>query len=125
MAESMSREEINRHIEILDRSRDTERVAASVIALAASEDSDAIGILARAFRAEFLERHDVNPSFTNLASAFRTLAAHPTDAVSHLCAQFMERRNSGAFRHALTCSSEHWQPCVRRRPRAKKFREHQ
>ena len=90
MAEPLSREEINRHVEILNGSQESDRVAVSAIALAGSEDPEAIIALTRCLRRPgFLDRLDntAEPSseITNLTPVFRALAEHPTEATGRLC----------------------------------------
>jgi len=90
MAEPLSPDEIKRHTEILNESRDSDRLAASAIALAASEDQSALLALARVLRhAEFLDRLDNTSDpvteIRNLTLVFGALAGHATPTSGRLC----------------------------------------
>jgi hypothetical protein len=90
MAQPLSREEIDRHVQILGQSQDSKLVAASAILLAGSEDRGASDALSDMLgKAEFLNRLDDTTNsrldVVNLAQVFRTLAEHPSEAVSQLC----------------------------------------
>ena len=90
MPEALSPDEIQRHIEIVRESRDSDRVAASAIALAGSENRDAVIALARVLRGEdFLNRLDPpdgdSPNIANLTLVFRALAEHPAEVTARLC----------------------------------------
>jgi hypothetical protein len=90
MAEPLSPSEIARHSGILNESRDADQLAASALALAASEDPAALLALGRVLRhGEFLNRLDdtANPSaeVRNVATVFGALTEHPTPATGRLC----------------------------------------
>lgn len=99
-------DEINRHVQILNQSRDSAQVAKSAVALASSEDRGAILELARALRrAEFLNRLDntADPSadIRNLMLVFRALADHPTEATGRLCELIYAQPDFGALPHRI------------------------
>ncbi len=78
---------MNPHLEILSQSREPDRIAASAVALAGTEDRDAVMALGRFLgRAEFLDRLDPPEGpMTHLTAVFRALAEHPTEATGRLC----------------------------------------
>jgi len=91
MPEAMPPEEISRHIAVLNEATDPQAIVDSAIALAASEDRDAIIALARALRQPgFLARLEGSvdgstDSVVNLAQVFAALKEHPTDSTGRLC----------------------------------------
>jgi hypothetical protein len=90
MATALSPEEIKRHLDVLNESPDPERLTASAIALASSEDPAAVMELEPLLRrAGFLDRLDPpdgdTRSVTNLLWVFRALADHPAPATGRLC----------------------------------------
>jgi hypothetical protein len=83
-------EEIKRRVEVLNESPDPDQLAASAVALASSDDRDAVMALAPLLgRADFLDRldppHGEIRGVTNLHRIFRALAGHPTPATGRLC----------------------------------------
>jgi hypothetical protein len=102
MAEPLTPDEIERHIAILNESPDSDRIAASAIALAGSEDRGAILALARALRqGDFLARlddtSDPSSDTRNLTLVFRTLAEHPTEFTGRLCELLYAEPEFGAL----------------------------
>jgi len=90
MPEPMLPEELDRHTKILNQSEDRELLAASAVALAASEDPAALLALARELRrAEFLNRlddtSDPESDISNLRDVFGALAEHAVPASARLC----------------------------------------
>src|SRR5260221_9698445 len=91
MPEPMAPEEIASHSAILNEARDPEPLVSSAIALAASENRDAVIALARALRMpQFLARLEGDEgaaadSVTNLADVFIALKEHPSEFSGRLC----------------------------------------
>lgn len=86
----MAPEELNRHSEILDHSSKRGEIARSAVALAASEDDDAVAVLGRHLQtAEFLNRLDdttqPGADIDNLAYVMTSLTLHPTAATGRVC----------------------------------------
>jgi hypothetical protein len=87
---ALAPEEINRLVDVLNESSDPDRLTAAAVALAASEDREAVIALARVLRrGEFLDRLDPPEgeirNVTNLVRVFRALASHPTPVTGRLC----------------------------------------
>ena len=90
MPEALTPEEIQRHIETVNHSQDRRNAFTAAIALARSEDGEALIALARVLRTqEFLDRLDPpkgeDQSIANISRIFRALAQHPTKATGRLC----------------------------------------
>jgi len=90
MAEPMLPEELDRHMRILNESRDRDALVSLAVMLAASEDSSAVFALAgplsqREFLARLDDIEDPVSDMDNLIVVFRTLAEHPTPATGHVC----------------------------------------
>ena len=90
MSEAMPLEEIDRHIRVLNESRDRGALLSSANALAASGDPSALFALAGPLsEAEFLARLDdvENPAvdMDNLMVVFRSLAEHPAPNTGRIC----------------------------------------
>jgi hypothetical protein len=90
VSEAMPLEEIDRHIRVLNESRDRGALLSSANALAASGDPSALFALAGPLsEAEFLARLDdvENPAMDmdNLMVVFRSLAEHPASNTGRIC----------------------------------------
>ena len=91
MPEPMPSEEIARHTAVLHEAQDSGAIVTSAIALAASEDRNAIIALARAMRLPgFFARLEgseepTTDSVTNLADVFIALTEHANETTGRLC----------------------------------------
>jgi hypothetical protein len=90
MAEPILPEELDRHMHILNESRDRDALVRSATRLAASEDSSALFAVAgplsqREFLARLDDTSDPVSDMDNLIVVFRTLAEHPTPATGRVC----------------------------------------
>jgi hypothetical protein len=90
VSESMPLEEIDRHIRILNESRDRDALVSSATALAASADSSALFALAGPLsEGEFLARlddvDDPTVDMENLMVVFRVLGEHPASNTGRIC----------------------------------------
>jgi hypothetical protein len=91
MPEPITPEQLARHLEVLNTSNESAELAASAVALAASEDREALVSLARILRAPgFLARLEgadgqSTSDVTNLADVCIALAQHPTEFTGRLC----------------------------------------
>ena len=90
MPDAPTPDQIQRHIETVNRSEDRKNVIDAAIALARSEDGVALMALNRVLgKREFLDRLDPpkgeDQGIANLARVFRALAQHPTRDTARLC----------------------------------------
>lgn len=90
MTTPLDSDEIDRHLEVLEASREPEQLVAAADALAASANLAALLVLGRFLVSEeFLSRLDVlddpQRKLTNLRHVLGTLEANPTEATGRLC----------------------------------------
>jgi hypothetical protein len=90
MPEALTPEEIQRHIETVNKPKEPGRILASATALARSGNRDAILALTNPLRRkEFLDRLDPpkgeDQGITNITRIFRALALNPSEATARVC----------------------------------------